>query len=119
MLAQLEYGNKISILRGALHFPHLHQTQIYKTHIYAKPIFTQTQNYTAPIYTYGQKSSRALQLQIILIVVEHFCFLYTLAIDIQSGMAYVFVLAKKCQAFANKLEHRENGKTGERSETSA
>ena len=56
-------------------------------------------------------------LQIITIVVEHF--LYTLAIDIKSGMACIFVLAKKGQAFANKLEHRENGKTGQRSERSA
>ena len=52
MLAQLEYGNKISILRWALHFPHLHQTQIYKTHVYTKPRFTQTQIYTAQIYTH-------------------------------------------------------------------
>ena len=35
-----------------LHFPHLHQTQIYKTHIYTKPRFTQTQIYTAQIYTH-------------------------------------------------------------------
>ena len=35
-----------------LHFPHLHRTQIYKSHIYTKPRFTQTQIYTAHIYVY-------------------------------------------------------------------
>ena len=31
-----------------LHFPHLHQTQIYISHIYTEPRFTQTQIYTNP-----------------------------------------------------------------------
>ena len=30
------------------HFPHLHQTQIYRPHIYTEPRFTQTQIYTNP-----------------------------------------------------------------------
>ena len=34
-----------------LHFPHLHQTQIYRPHIYTEPRFTQTQIYAAQIYT--------------------------------------------------------------------
>ena len=34
-----------------LHFPHLHQTLIYRPHIYTKPRFTQAQIYTDQIYT--------------------------------------------------------------------
>ena len=42
--------SKVKSLGGApnLHFPHLHQTQIYISHIYTEPRFTQTQIYTNP-----------------------------------------------------------------------
>ena len=52
LMKELQEGKlkRTNVCGGApnLHFPHLHQTQIYISHIYTEPRFTQTQIYTNP-----------------------------------------------------------------------